>query len=83
MVAATVLSSITSGEERYLCPCNLSSWRNKWDSDPYKLLLETKQYCVGFENRVEYGELPLHISAVFPGPLACDEMREWDSNHSA
>jgi len=36
----------------------------------------------GFENRVEYGELPLHISAVFPGPLACDDMREWYSDHS-
>ena len=83
MITAAVLSIIASGEERCLCPCNISSWRNKWDSGPYKLLLGTKQYRVGFENRVEYGELPLHISAVFPGPLACDEMREWDSDHSA
>ena len=76
MIAATVLSSITSGEERCLCPCNLSSSRNKWDSDPYKLFLGTKQHCVGFKNRVGYGELPLHISVVIPGPLAYDEMRE-------
>ena len=38
---------------------------------------------MGFENHVEYSELPLHISVVFLGPFAGDEIRELNSDHSA